>query len=68
MLWPWFERLPTLKEFANYDLNPEKFPKLTTWIERMKQLPAVQEVIIGPEEYSKFYKGYMAGNAQYDFE
>jgi hypothetical protein len=34
----------------------------------MKTLPAVQEVIIKPETYSKFFKGYISGDVVYDIE
>ncbi len=68
MIWPWFERFPVLKDFGNFEFDCKKFPKLAAWIERMKQLPAVQEVIIKPETYLKFFQGYLAGSVDYDFE
>ena len=63
-----FERFPVFKDFCTFELDSNRFPKLAAWIERMKKLPAVQEVIIQPEEYSKFFKGYLSGEVVYDFD
>ena len=61
--------MPPLKEFSGFELDSQKFPKLASWIERMKHLPAVHEIMTKPEIFSKFYKGYFSGAVmEYDIE
>lgn len=67
MLWPWFERLPLLKEMVNFEFDTKKYPKLAGWIERMKQLPAVKEAGNSTENYVKYFKALFSGNPVYDF-
>ncbi len=67
IIWPWFERIPVLKK-VNYDLDRKRFPKLIDWIENMKNLPAVKEVLINPESNTRFMEGFIEGNIDYDFE
>lgn len=67
MLWPFFERLCVVKEFGNYELDSQKFPKLTIWISKMKELPAVKETVVRPEDLIRYFKSSISGNPEYDF-
>lgn len=67
MIWPWFERLPILKSAINFDINAEKFPKMTAWVNRMQELPTIKKIWIKPESYIKYFSGYPS-NLDYDFE
>lgn len=61
MIWPWFDRLEYLIFAKKIELNPERFPRLLSYIQRMQQLPAVKATRIPVEAHEKFYKGYLAG-------
>lgn len=45
----------------NFELNQEEFTKLTAYIKRMYEEPAVKEVAISTEVYEKFFKSYLTG-------
>lgn len=64
MIWPWLERLEVMKLVKG--LKYDECSNLPGYIERMKQLPAVKATYIKPESHAKFYKSYMAGEADYD--
>jgi glutathione S-transferase len=66
MTYPWFERHVYLKNILEYELDKDKFPNLTAWIKRMKQLPAVKETATNPEQLIEFHKSYSAGRPDYD--
>jgi hypothetical protein len=66
MIWPWFERHVYLKSILEYELDTEKFPKLVSWIDRMKKLPAVKETSTVSEHLIEFHKSYTAGRPDYD--
>ena len=61
MIWPFFERLPVV-----YEISAELHPKLTTWCNKMRDLPAVKKLAISNESFKKFYAGYATGNVDYD--
>jgi hypothetical protein len=61
MLWPWYERLEALKKIKNFDFDKQEFPKLTTYITRMHEQPAVKEVSIPTEVYEQFFRIYSTG-------
>jgi hypothetical protein len=67
MIWSFFERLCVVKELGNYELDSQKFPKLTSWISKMKELPAVKETIVKPEDLIRYFKSNISGNPEYDF-
>jgi len=48
-IWPFFERMPAVSKLRGVDLLPaDKFPKLSKWVETVKQLPAVKEIYHEP--------------------
>ena len=67
MIWPWFERLPAMKEAFNLtDVTKERFPKLTAWSERMLADTDVKATCYSKELLVKFFNGVLEGNANYD--
>jgi hypothetical protein len=56
MIWPWFERLESLKTLTNYELDKLRFPKLCCWINKMLDLPAVQQTLSKEENMVEYYK------------
>ncbi|XP_078688503.1 glutathione S-transferase omega-1-like isoform X5 [Branchiostoma floridae x Branchiostoma belcheri] len=64
-LWPWFERVCMLKG-RGIELSVDKFPKLTAWIDRMMEQPAVKACYFPPEIHHEFGKSWMAGTPDYD--
>jgi len=67
MLWPWFERLPLLKE-RGFDFDEEKkqFPKLSAWIAAMNSSKPVKDIQIPLEKTKRFMEGYRQGQPVYD--
>ena len=66
-IWPWFERMPVLKDMTGYDLLPrDKFPKLIQWTKSMMELPAVKETYVGPKMHMEFFLSFMTGSPNYD--
>ncbi|XP_055335782.1 glutathione S-transferase omega-1-like [Paramacrobiotus metropolitanus] len=65
MVWPWFERLPALKEMKELDITKERFPKLAAWAEAMLSDPVVKEITYPKETFQEFLKGAM-DNGNYD--
>ena len=51
--WPWFERFPLMKTMRGNDPFVS-LPKISQWMENMKDVPAVQKTIISPEEHLQF--------------
>ena len=67
MIWPWLERLEAVKLERNMDFGETKFQKLSAYIERMKQLPAVKKCLIPTEIHANFYKTmFSSDNPDYD--
>ena len=57
--WPWFERIPMVFELNGLDLLPAKtFPKLTAWVDRMMQHPAVRATFLDAKLHAEFVKPY----------
>ncbi|CAF1285426.1 unnamed protein product [Adineta ricciae] len=68
MLWPWFERLPLLKD-AGFQFNADgNLPKLAEWIQNMENNESVQKVKVPFDILKKFIDGYVQGKPEYDFE
>ena len=61
MVWPWIERMDALKLYKNVTLDPERFPKFLYYIENMKKLPVIQQLMISPEHHVHFVKSYFSG-------
>lgn len=64
MIWPWFERL----EVVSLNKCLEHTHNLKSWVERMKEDPAVKATMSDLETYKGFYKLYLEGNPDaYDY-
>jgi len=66
MIWPWFERFESLKSLTNYQIDKERFPKLTKWINRMLKLPAVKETKTPEDQMVEFYKTSLTNEPDFD--
>jgi glutathione S-transferase len=68
MIFPWFERLPLLKEIHGSALTfPEdKLPTLAAWFRRMETDPAVIACSNQKSKSLNFLKAYVAGKVEYD--
>ena len=61
-IWPWFERFPTLEKLGGVKIVPEdKFPRLSSWIKNMREVPAVKSVIQPDELHTTFVQEFLAG-------
>jgi len=61
-IWPFFERMPAVLKLRGIELLPaDKFPKLSKWVEAMKQLPAVKEIYHEPERHAAFLESSLTG-------
>lgn len=68
MIWPWFERLECISKVApETDITNINFPLLACWMERMNQIPAVQNTFVKPEHHIQFFTGLREGNPDYDY-
>nr|AYN44516.1 glutathione S-transferase O2 [Brachionus plicatilis] len=56
MIWPWFERIRSLKSLLNNELDKERFPKLTTWIKNMTLLDSVKKTSVRQDHLIVFTK------------
>lgn len=66
-IWPWFERMPVMKELSGADMLPAaRFPKLTQWTRKMLQVPAVQKTYLESKFHREFFYGLMTGTPNYD--
>lgn len=61
MIWPWFERFSSLKSLTNNEIGSDKFPRLTQWIKRMLDQPAVKETATNEESMVEYYKTLLSG-------
>lgn len=70
MIWPWFERFPTLKvlfpNLYDYENGKQEHPRLESWRKAMKEDPAVKEYYLSTEVHIKFVQSYMEGSPNYD--
>lgn len=68
MVWPWFERIPVLTIIApEAEIDPNKFPHLSSWMKLMMELPAVRETYEEPTSHVHFFSSLRAGNPDYDY-
>lgn len=68
MLWPWFERLPLLRDYG-FQLNSDgKFPKLAEWVKTMSANENVQKIKVPIELTKRFMDGFRVGKPDYDIE
>jgi len=71
MIWPWAERLPMIHLMAGCDdfILPETSPKMSSWMEAMKEDAAVKSTYITPEIHLRFLTSHVSGNPpDYDME
>lgn len=66
-MWPWFERLPILADFAGTNVLTDKQTKLLTWVQSMQEVPAVKALLIPVEEHLKFLRSFKDGVPDYNF-
>lgn len=66
-IFPWFERIPAIKELSDYNVLPEhKYPRLTRWYKNMIEVPAVKDTMYSKEWHMHFIGSLFNKNPQYD--
>jgi glutathione S-transferase len=69
-IWPWYERLGMLEQMSGgiVILPKDRFPKLNSWIARMKEVPAVKATSFSTDLHVKFFESHTQkdGKADYD--
>ncbi|XP_068230811.1 pyrimidodiazepine synthase-like [Palaemon carinicauda] len=68
MIWPWGERLPVIELMLEAEFEKSRFPKMKTWMDDMKEDPAVKAIFISPEVHKTFLEGAFSGNPDYDMK
>lgn len=66
MVWPWFERVPSMQDLKNVDFSKQRYPKLNAWFDAMMADPAVKETAYSKEVLTQFFESYAKGAADYD--
>ncbi|KAH8379130.1 hypothetical protein KR009_003203, partial [Drosophila setifemur] len=66
MIWPWFERFPSMKLNSQYELDPKRFEKLLKWRDLVAQDAAVQKTALDVQLHAEFQKSKTLGKPQYD--
>jgi len=70
MIWPWMERINiyplVFKDESELAYPSTRFPLLNTWMERMKEDPAVMEYILDDEVHANFVRSIVSGAPNYD--
>lgn len=69
MLWPWFERLPVVNAIVpETTITDSNFPRLSSWMRHMYELPAVKKTMFDKEHHAHFLKSLMVDkNPDYDY-
>jgi len=67
-IWPFFERFPAMKPGANLEIPRDRFPKITSWIDRMYQLPAVKACLVDTESHDHFLRTFAAQKPDYGYK
>ncbi|XP_059150014.1 pyrimidodiazepine synthase-like [Physella acuta] len=65
MIWPWFERMPMLKDVTNFTICPLKYPHITAWVDRMWQDPVVQACMTDRKMLTVHYEKYRTGKPDF---
>ncbi|BFZ11245.1 hypothetical protein BsWGS_14284 [Bradybaena similaris] len=65
MIWPWFERLPVLKDITEFNVSAEKYPHLRAWVDRMWKDPVVLKCMIDPQLMIDHYQFYRTGKPDF---
>ncbi|KAH8406890.1 hypothetical protein KR222_010378, partial [Zaprionus bogoriensis] len=68
MLWPWFERFPSLKYTTakRYELDAKRYAQLLQWRQLMAQDDAVRATALDEQLHAKFQQSKTLGKPQYD--
>ncbi|ROT74382.1 hypothetical protein C7M84_007125 [Penaeus vannamei] len=68
MIWPHSERFSMLSLLAGdgHEIPQHRYPNMFSWIDRMKEDPAVKKIYFTPEEHLKFVEGLIGGNPPFD--
>lgn len=69
MLWPWFERLPIVNIIVpETAINSSNYPLLASWIEHMREVPAVKATMFDVHAHAHFMKTLRVDkNPDYDY-
>ncbi|WAR12156.1 SEPIA-like protein [Mya arenaria] len=68
-VWPHMMRIPHLAYSFNnpeVELSPDRFPAVTSWINNMGKVPAVQQTNLDKDHYKLFIESYIAKKVDYD--
>ncbi|KAH8326837.1 hypothetical protein KR067_006795 [Drosophila pandora] len=66
MIWPWFERFPSMKINSQYELDEKQFGKLLKWRDLVAQDEAVKKTALDVQLHAEFQKSKTLGKPQYD--
>ncbi|KAH8269990.1 hypothetical protein KR018_001707, partial [Drosophila ironensis] len=66
MIWPWFERFPSMKLTRQYELDEKRFGKLLKWRNLVAQDEAVKKTALDVQLHAEFQKSKTVGKPQYD--
>ncbi|XP_052817899.1 glutathione S-transferase omega-1-like [Mya arenaria] len=67
--WPHIVILPLLAYSLNnpeLELSPDRYPAVTSWINKMEEVPAVQQTKFDKDQYKQFIETYKAKKVDYD--
>ncbi|XP_070500369.1 pyrimidodiazepine synthase-like isoform X2 [Chironomus tepperi] len=67
MIWPWCERLESLKFITKFELDKFRFPKFLKWKDEMQKDQAVKMHYVSPEDHFKFASSMITDSPDYDF-
>ena len=69
MIWPWMERVDAFELVFQEKgcLFPrERFPQITTWMDRMKNTKAVSDYLLPVDTHAEFIKSMQSGDPKYN--
>ncbi|XP_006821154.1 glutathione S-transferase omega-1-like [Saccoglossus kowalevskii] len=68
VLWPSFERIEGMDvlDGDSHGLPADRFPLLTSWMDAMVDVPAVQKFFLSAEQHREFYKNYLRTKPLFD--
>ncbi len=66
MVWPWLERLEYLQQHRSVKIAEAIADRLQAYVDRMRDVPAVKQVLLPTGTHAKFYEGYITGNPNWD--
>ncbi|GFR70611.1 glutathione S-transferase omega-1 [Elysia marginata] len=69
LFWPMVERFPVLavmKESPTANIDADKFPTFTAWVQAMKELPELKATGFDTDSYVAFFRGYLKETPDYN--